>query len=141
MFSKAHGNELWVLILEKAYSKLHGNYKSIVGGLPYEAMMDLTGCPTTSYEFSDDKVKDMIKSGKLWEYIKTFDKAGYIMCGGTPGKDMWTESGGPDKKGGIVPGHAYSIIAAKEHKGICLVNIRNPWGSFEWDGDWSDESK
>jgi hypothetical protein len=21
-----------------------------------------------------------------------------------------------------------------------IVNIRNPWGSFEWTGDWSDNS-
>jgi calpain-15 len=51
IFSRGHGNELWVLILEKAYAKLHGCYKNIVGGSPYEAMMDLTGCPTTSYSF------------------------------------------------------------------------------------------
>ena len=21
-----------------------------------------------------------------------------------------------------------------------IVNVRNPWGSFEWKGDWSDNS-
>lgn len=34
------------------------------------------------------------------------------MSGGTPGQDMWTEGTGPEKKGGLVPGHAYSIIQA-----------------------------
>jgi calpain-15 len=62
------------------------------------------------------------------------------MAGGTAEEEMWYDN---DKKyseynGGIVPGHAYSIISAKEAKGHKLMNIRNPWGKFEWDGDWSD---
>jgi len=32
------------------------------------------------------------------------------------------------------------VIAAKEAQGHKLVNIRNPWGGFEWDGDWGDNS-
>ena len=38
-------------------------------------------------------------------------------------------------------GQAYSIIQVKEAKGHRLLNIRNPWGNFEWFGDWSDHSK
>ena len=40
-----------------------------------------------------------------------------------------------------MPGHAYSIISAVEARGHKLLNIRNPWGNFEWDGDWSDKSE
>ena len=40
----------------------------------------------------------------------------------------------------MVPGHAYSVIIVKEAKGHRLINVRNPWGSFEWTGDWSDKS-
>ena len=57
------------MLLEKAYAKLHGGYKSIIGGLPFEVLMDLTGCPTKSLSFNDSKVKDMYKEGKLWDLI------------------------------------------------------------------------
>jgi hypothetical protein len=50
--------------------------------------------------------------------ILQYDKNGYIMSGGTPGEDNMTENGGADKKGGLVPGHAYSVISAKEYKKI-----------------------
>jgi calpain-15 len=46
----------------------------------------------------------------------------------------------PKSGKGLIPGHAYSIIIAKEVKGHRLLNMRNPWGGFEWDGDWSDNS-
>lgn len=39
-----------------------------------------------------------------------FDNSGYLLSASTPGEDRWTEVGGPDKEGGLVPGHAYSVI-------------------------------
>ena len=28
------GNQIWIMILEKCWAKLHGSYGSIIGGLP-----------------------------------------------------------------------------------------------------------
>ena len=46
---------------------------------------------------------------------------------------------------GILPSHAYGILKAcivqdKNGKSCELLLLRNPWGSFEWKGDWSKES-
>lgn len=40
----------------------------------------------------------------------------------------------------MVPGHAYAILAVREARGNLLLKVRNPWGNFEWKGDWSDTS-
>ena len=47
---------------------------------------------------------------------------------------------------GLVAQHSYGLIAAadvidKNGKPVKLVQLRNPWGDFEWHGDWSDRSK
>lgn len=144
MFSSANGNELWAILLEKAYAKLHGNYWQLRAGFVHHGMMDLSGCPTTSYQFPKERTnQDAIKdyADNFWNTLVQADNAGWIMCAGTPGVDTFTEGGGPDKEAGIVPGHAYSIIAAKQYRNTRLLNIRNPWGQFEWDGKWSDYDK
>ena len=141
MFTSSRGNELWVLLLEKAYAKLHGNYCQLRAGFVAHGMMDLAGWPTFKYNFPEDK-NDMNKIRKyaddLWRAMADADKRGHNMCAGTPGVDIFTEGGGPKEDHGIVPGHAYSIIQAKEYKNIRLLNVRNPWGEFEWGGAWSD---
>lgn len=73
IFSRANNNELWVLLLEKAYAKLHGNYKALVGGAPHEALMDLTGCPTVSLKIQDESVQKMAESGSLWRMLLSWD--------------------------------------------------------------------
>jgi calpain-15 len=97
LFSRAHDNEMWVLLIEKAYAKLHGNYFTLRGGFANEGMIDLTGCPSTTYDFTNAKVKIMIDNGQLFKEMMHFDNDGYLLSASTPGEDRWTELGGPDK--------------------------------------------
>lgn len=57
IFSTAYSNEIWVLLLEKAFAKIHGGYYQLKGGFVVEALLDLTGCPSTSYDLHDEFVK------------------------------------------------------------------------------------
>lgn len=60
----------------------------------------------------------------------------YIMC---------CSAGGNVGNGdGLVKNHSYSLIGVYEFDTdegrVQLIKIRNPWGQFEWKGDWSDKS-
>jgi hypothetical protein len=44
---------VWVLLLEKAWAKLHNSYDNIEGGLVTEVLHDLTGAPVEN-KFLDE---------------------------------------------------------------------------------------
>jgi len=87
MFSRSHDNELWALLLQKAYAKYHGSYLSIRAGYCFEAMMDLTGCPTLYYNFEQPETKALLEEGLLWPKLVKYDEEGSLICGSTPGED------------------------------------------------------
>ena len=53
-FTKAHGNELWVVLLEKVWAKTFGSYLQIESGFTREAMHAFTGAPTRTF-FNEKK--------------------------------------------------------------------------------------
>jgi hypothetical protein len=107
-----------------------------------DALMDLTGAPCRTF-FLDEDYDAQEEMRELWSDLIRYDENGYILTVSTPGEDTETESGrSPAKHStGLVAGHAYSLLAVKNtSRGHRLVQLRNPWGHIEWNGDWSDES-
>lgn len=127
-FASPHGDELWVIILEKAWAKVNGGYSLIQGGWISEGFQALTGFPSFYINHNKLKPKD------LFEKVLAESKEKTLMgCGSQGNSDR-------DIVQGIVQRHAYAIAEAKSYDEIELIKIRNPWGMTEWEGDWSDNS-
>jgi len=81
-------------------------------------------------------------TGKNWRAVLNllaeYDAKDYLMCCGShAGSDTTRNSFG------VVQGHAYTILTVIKDiagSGNDLIQLRNPWGSGEWTGDWSDHS-
>lgn len=136
-FSQSVDNELWVLILEKAWAKAHGNYQRIEGGNTAEALMSLTGA-YVDYVFHNQ----VSNKDALWKNIFTADQQRYIIA--TAASSAKTgKLAASLQAAGIIDAHAYSLletnpIMTEDGKKIRLLKLRNPWGFEEWKGDWSD---
>ena len=134
-FCKPNGNEMWALILEKAWAKINGGYALIIAGWPSDPLVALTGFPCQKIHNSEESIED------LWISICGSDKENEIMCCNT--------TSNPDiQKQGLIVNHAYTLISAKQKdyennykKSIKLVKLRNPWGYKEWIGKFSDNSE
>ena len=133
VFSKCNDGELWVAVLEKAYAKLHGSYANLLGGFPQDSFTDLTGCPTWSYQFDSETMAGPLQSGAFWRDLLSFHQAKYCLAASSRPEQALESHG-------LVPGHAYTLIRVVQVNELCLVQLRNPWGRFEWKGAWSDHS-
>lgn len=120
------------MLLEKAWAKVHGSYMRTEGGLPKHASQHLSGMPAVCYSHDDYRSKP----DDLWRRLKSHDNDGMMMM-------CSSNSGSNDQfSAGIVLGHAYTLLSVHEVDAYDrvwkLLKVRNPWGSKEWEGEWSD---
>jgi hypothetical protein len=170
LFTHPNGGEIWVMLLEKAFAKLSGSYANIEGGHVLWALEAMTGDDVLKYSLSKEKTEwssyELVHKNKtddegvracrfpstghtfnndnMFAVLKKYSNSNCVLGAGSLGVDNTRKEGRSedekDDNGGIVPGHAYSILDVRQCFGQRLVCLRNPWGSFEWKGDWSDTS-
>jgi hypothetical protein len=119
-------NEIWPLLIEKAYAQMRGGYDKIGGGgWPADAMATLTGV--------DSEKK---KPGKhSYDALEQDLAAGKGVAFSTRDKSMWEKTkeffgGKTNKLGhGLVHNHSYTVtgVETDEH-GNRFVVVNNPWG-------------
>jgi len=168
LFAEPKGNELWVFLIEKAFAKYCQGYSNLSGGHTLWAFATMTGDVVFRIEWDAKKnawarynLKNKMKFDdrdpaslpacdryvlsadtdrfdhvKMWNILKEYNKRNAVMSCGKSNKG---EAKNDDL--GIVAGHAYSLIEAVETEGFQLLKLRNPWGTFEWKGAWSDGDK
>ena len=131
-FSVSNESELWVLMLEKAWAKVHGCYERIEQGETKEVLRDLTGAPCVVLRTDD---------ADAWERLLDAEAKRYLI----------TASAGNTKSSlalmeemGLIAQHAYAVLDVRQEvtpRGkVRLLQLRNPWGNCDWSGDWSVSS-
>ena len=160
--SRGHYNELWILLTEKAFAKMYGNYHVIKHRSTYEIMMDITGCPYGTISLREKVSEKINNSMSIWVRLRDNADTGCLQSVTVPKGRRFThgkKQGQKEGQGqelenesefefislysitGLSPGYSYAILRlAETSTGIRLLQLRNPWstGSMEWNGDWSD---
>jgi Calpain family cysteine protease len=146
-FSRTSNSEAWVLLLEKAWAKVHKGYLNINDGSVNECLRDLTGAPTETIKVSDPNIWDIISKSLEKKFIMTAgscDDSGRDVLSsiGLTGIHTYTVL---DQVEVFVEGYNKSRLAEKndprlDNRFRKLIKMRNPWSKGEWKGDWSENS-
>jgi len=123
IYSKSKSQELWFMLLEKAFAKLYGCYNDINNIYISEALEILTGMPSSQQPLKGAREDD------LWNSITEFDKRNYILCVGNYKKDGYNGN------------RIFTIVGLHEVDNYKIVKMRNPWEDYQYNGTFADGSK
>jgi len=133
-FSHSKENELWAMLLEKAWAKLHSSYNLIDSQNEQidTILQSLTGSQCMVVNHDDEN---------LWSYLIEGKEKGWLMSASAANtkasKELLEEMG-------LAGSFAYAIVDVMEIEmkdGVeQIIRLRNPWGTKEWAGEWSESS-
>jgi len=180
-FAQPNGNELWAILLEKAFAKFCGSYENLSGGQTVWGLQALTGSEIClrflwepkekhwarldieaagtkekpravkmTYHQNKGK-KEVLGSDRLFKTLRKYNQNTALIAASISG------TGSEEKLPlGLIGGHAYTVLrvefvdpagggflglgGAEKSDYFKMVQLRNPWGKGEWEGDWSDKS-
>ena len=100
-FTQTKGNEIWVLILEKAWAKINGSYENTISGLTNDALSFLISAPSTVIDHWYPKYNE----DDMWTLIDNCENNHHIIWGSSQSN----EDNKDVESHGIVSLHAYTI--------------------------------
>lgn len=120
--------------MEKIWAKLHKSYQASCFGHSYEVFRDLLGCPSFYRKTNDENI---------FENLKFWVKKNFLV---TSTSSIVSSDQKALLKRGIMSYQTYSILEValvpdRQGKKVNIIKLRNPFGNFEWNGDWGDESE
>lgn len=134
-------SEVWVALLEKAYCKHYRCYEMCDGGMPSQSIFTICGGCSGKLTI---KKKHRADPSVYFKVLQVARSHGWLLTstfvvrkGVAAGQGKCGEAVLP---GGLVGGHVYSVLKVVEAGGEMLVCLRNPWGTGEWAGKWSDKN-
>jgi len=131
LFAQSSGvREAWLMVVEKAFAKLHGCYEALdgsQGGTVASTLSMLSGGVARTELLHPKPGEPCLPSSVLWRRLEEALAHGFVGAGTPP------EAEGLD---GLVPGHAYAVKRLAHGDSQRLVLLRNPWGSDGWSGRW-----
>ena len=156
-------NELWSIMLEKAYAKYLGSYSMLHTGDTWDAIKHLTGgqCQQINWDVEHVNIRSTCY---VWFMIQESVKLGLMQSSVFLDRDEDDEGPGDDVRaqrhwGEEVDGEfiedefffewnatactvigCYEFVGSGPNQGLQLVKLRNAFGEIDWQGEWSDQS-
>lgn len=124
----------WICLVEKAFAKLNGNYANIDGGFFSDSIYSLFGYYRKFFPLTCGPKNALLQ-------ILDYQKFGCLMDAAIITRDDDYATKALIAKKGLHDGHSYLLAKVRSYKNKIFLQLRNPWGSGVWKGDYSTDSE